>query len=151
MVISLKQIFEIPSEKLVFDTEISRERLNEIHGYSFIGPVALKGMFLNRAGVVTLSYTASFTVSAECDRCLGELQREFSFDFEHVVVRSLSNEDNDDYVVTGGDELELDEIAVTDILPEMPTKLLCKGDCKGLCPVCGADLNVADCGCNSGS
>lgn len=151
MVINLRQLYEIPGEKYEFSAEVSRDRLNEIHGYSFIGPVTLKGVVQNRAGVVTLNYTAELTISAECDRCLGRFERCFSFDYEHVLVKSLNNGDNDEYVVTGGDDLDLDELAVTDVLLQMPTKLLCKEDCKGLCPICGADLNVSDCGCKSGS
>lgn len=48
MVINLKQLYEIPGEKLELDSAVSEERLNEIHGYSFIGPVTLKGVFRNR-------------------------------------------------------------------------------------------------------
>ena len=146
MVIGLKQLYEITGEKLDICSEVSRERLNEIRGYSFIGPVSLKGVVYSRAGVVTLSYTAKFTISAECDRCLSKFERSRSFDFEHILVRSL-NSDNDEYVVTENDKLDLDELAVNDILLQMPTKLLCKEDCKGLCPKCGADLNISDCNC----
>ncbi len=147
MVINLKQLYELTGEKSEINTEISPERLKEIHGYSFIGPVTLKGVIRNRAGVVTLNYTADLRISAECDRCLGLLERDYSFEFEHVLVRSLYGDDNDEYVVTEGDDLDMDELAVTDVLLQMPTKLLCKEDCKGLCPKCGADLNVSDCGC----
>ena len=51
MVINLKQLYEIPGEKLELDAQVSPERLSEIHGYSFIGPVTLKGVFRNRAGL----------------------------------------------------------------------------------------------------
>lgn len=146
MVINLKQLYEIPGEKLELDAQVSHERLSEIHGYSFIGPVTLKGVFRNRAGIVTLEYTAGVKISAECDRCLSSFERSYSFDFEHVLVKSL-NSDNDEYIVTDGDDLDVDELAVNDVLLQMPTKLLCKEDCKGLCPKCGADLNISDCGC----
>lgn len=148
MVIDLKQLYEIVGDSLPLDTVVSEERLNEINGYSFIGPVTLKGILQNRAGIVTINYTVSLTLSALCDRCLGELERSFSFEFEHILVNRLYSDDNDEYVVTEKDKLDLDELAVQDMLPEMPTKLLCKEDCKGLCPYCGADLNISDCGCN---
>ena len=137
---------DIPGEKLELDAQVSPERLSEIHGYSFIGPVTLKGVFRNRAGIVTLEYTADVKISAECDRCLSSFERSYSFDFEHVLVKSL-NSDNDEYIVTDGDDLDVDELAVNDVLLQMPTKLLCKEDCKGLCPKCGADLNISECGC----
>ena len=37
-----------------------------------------------------------------------------------------------------------DEITVN-----WPVKILCREDCKGLCPVCGHDLNEGDCGCDT--
>lgn len=151
MVINIRQLYEFVGEKAEINGEISRGRLDEIKGFSFTGPVTLKGIIQNRAGIVTLNYTAELTISAECDRCLSRFERDYSFEFEHILVRSLNSEDNDDYVVTDGDNLDMDELAVTDVLLQMPTKLLCKEDCKGMCPKCGADLNVSDCGCISGS
>ena len=79
-----------------------------------------------------------------CDRCLKELDRDYHFDFDHIVVPSISG-DNDDYIVAEGESIELNEIALTDLLLQLPTKNLCKDDCKGLCMVCGCDLNVSQC------
>ena len=94
MVINLKQLYEIPGEKLELDAQVSPERLSEIHGYSFIGPVTLKGVFRNRAGIVTLEYTADVKISAECDRCLSSFERSYSFDFElvHIKVITVGND-----------------------------------------------------------
>ena len=54
---------------------------------------------------------------------------------------------NDEYVVTEGDSLDLDELVIQDILLQLPSKMLCKEDCKGLCSVCGTDLNFNECNC----
>ena len=43
--------------------------------------------------------------------------------------------------------LELDELVISDLLLQLPTKILCKEDCKGLCFKCGKDLNDGDCDC----
>lgn len=147
MVIDLRRIYETVGERYDFDTEISRGRLDEIRGYSFIGPAAVNGAAENRAGVVTLNYSVKVTVNAECGRCLRRFGHELAFDSEYTLVRSLQNSENDEYIVTEDDKLDLDELAAADILLQMPTKLLCREDCKGLCPICGADLNVNDCDC----
>ena len=65
--------------------------------------------------------------------------------FDHIVVPSVSNDDNDDYIVADGESIELNEIALTDILLSLPSKILCREDCKGLCMVCGCDLNESQC------
>ena len=94
-----------------------------------------------------LEYTASFTLDHTCDRCLKDFQREYQLSFDHIVVPSLSNNDNDDYIVAEGESIELNDIAVTDLLLQLPTKNLCKEDCKGLCPRCGKNWNDGPCDC----
>ena len=43
--------------------------------------------------------------------------------------------------------MDLDELVRADLLLELPTKVLCREDCKGLCPKCGKDLNFGPCDC----
>lgn len=43
--------------------------------------------------------------------------------------------------------LDLDDLALSDILLALPVKNLCKEDCKGLCPVCGVNRNTETCEC----
>ena len=145
MKINLKQIFDIVGEKKDFSYEIPPEELSDIKGYSFDSPVNLSGKLHNRAGVVYLDYSAVFRLLHTCDRCLKEFSRDYDFSFDHIVVPSVSNDDNDDYIVADGESIELNEIALTDILLSLPTKNLCKDDCKGLCMVCGCDLNETQC------
>ena len=149
MVVRLKQLYNIVGERLDLDYAIDSVRLSEIKGFSFSRPVKIKGTIMNRAGIVSLKYSAEFTLHICCDRCLIEFDRDYCFDFEHILVRSLSNDsDFEDYVVTGSDELDMDELALTDCLLQLPSKMLCREDCLGLCPVCGTDLNQSKCDCN---
>ena len=50
-----------------------------------------------------------------------------------------------DLTLHEGESIEMNEAAVTDLLLRLPTKNLCKEDCKGLCMVCGCDLNESTC------
>ena len=45
--------------------------------------------------------------------------------------------------------LLLDDLIVNEVLMNWPVKVLCKEDCKGICPVCGANRNEKDCGCDT--
>ena len=146
MIINLKQLFNITGESRDIDCLISREELSSVRGCSFSSPVQVKGKIFNRAGVVYLKFAVDFTLLITCDRCLKEFESDYHFDFEHIVVPSLSS-DNDDYIVADGESIDLNEIAVTDLLLQLPTKFLCREDCKGLCMVCGCDLNESECDC----
>ena len=60
----------------------------------------------------------------------------------------LIDEENDDYIETPDYQLELDDLAISDILLELPSKFLCNDDCKGLCQNCGKNLNKGECDCS---
>ncbi|MBO6116303.1 MAG: DUF177 domain-containing protein [Ruminococcus sp.] len=144
MKINLKQLFSIVGESRDIAYTISTDELSDIRGRSFASPVEVKGRIYNRAGVVYLEYSVDMTLLITCDRCLKELERAYHYDFDHIVVPS-ANSDNDEYIVADGESIELNEIAVTDLLLQLPTKNLCKDDCKGLCMICGCDLNESTC------
>ena len=144
MKINLKQLFSIVGESRDIAYTISTDELSDIRGRSFASPVEVKGRIYNRAGVVYLEYSVDMTLLITCDRCLKELERAYHYDFDHIVVPS-ANSDNDEYIVADGKSIELNEIAVTDLLLQLPTKNLCKDDCKGLCMICGCDLNESTC------
>ena len=144
MKINLKLIFDIVGESKDISYDITADELSGIRGYSFGSPVTVNGKVYNRAGVVYLEYKASFTLSLTCDRCLKEFRRDYEFDLDHIVVPSLSGE-NDDYIVAEDNIVDMNDVAVTDILLQLPVKILCREDCKGLCMVCGCDLNESTC------
>lgn len=144
MKINLKQLFSITGESQDIDYSISTDELAGIKGCCFSSPVSVKGRIFNRAGVVYLKYTLDAAMLVACDRCLKELIKNYHFDCQHIVVPSVSG-DNDEYIVAEGESIELNDIAVNDLLLQLPTKNLCKDDCKGLCMVCGCDLNESVC------
>ena len=146
MVLQLKNIFSIPNESKKFDCEINAEKLEQYPYHSFGSPVTVSGTVSNRAGVVTLCYSCRFVADHVCDRCLCEFAREYSFSFEHTLVTEDSR--YDDYVVCKDYALDMDELVMCDLLLELPTKILCREDCKGLCFKCGADLNKGECSCS---
>jgi uncharacterized protein len=146
MKINLKQLFNITGESKDIDYIINPDELSDIRGCSFSSPVKVKGRIYNKADVVYLDYSAEFALLNVCDRCLKEFEKTYNFEFSHIVVPSVSR-DNDEYIVADGESIELNDIAVTDILLQLPTKILCREDCKGLCMVCGCDLNESECNC----
>lgn len=146
MVLQLKQLFDIVGEKKSFEYEIPLEDLKPYESYPFISPITIKGVVENRTGIITLDFSVNFSMKLNCDRCLSEFDRDFNFDFKHNLVRSL-NTDNDDYIVCPENKLDLNELAISNLLLQLPSKILCKEDCKGLCCICGNDNNISKCSC----
>lgn len=147
MLLRLKQLFDREGDKKDLCVDIPLEELGIYNGVgTFLTPISLRGSVVNRAGVVTLSYNSGFTIHHLCDRCLVEFDRVYSMDFEHILIRGDSF-DEDEYVTCPDDALDLSELAISDLLLSLPTKILCKEDCMGVCPICGQNLNVVECDC----
>ncbi len=145
---NIKNVLNVPGTAKDFAFEVDEARLEQVHGYAFHTPVSVTGGIVNRAGVVTLTMHITFSLLVQCDRCLKETVQDFSFDSLHTVVRELqSEEEAEGYIVARAESIDTAEIAMSDLLLELPSKLLCSEDCKGLCPVCGCDRNETDCDC----
>ncbi|MBR4152322.1 MAG: DUF177 domain-containing protein [Selenomonadaceae bacterium] len=73
-----------------------------------------------------------------CDRCLAQATENQVHDFEEEFDKSEAIEDL----------IDVTELLRDVLLAGQPMKNLCRDDCKGLCPKCGANLNDGDCGCD---
>lgn len=116
---------------------------------SFPEPVKVSGTFRNRAHVVTLNAVIDADLYTVCDRCAKDVVEHLSLPMEHTLVTGLNQEEDvDEYIVIPDMILDLDELVYENLLSDLPAKILCKEDCKGLCPQCGKDLNEGPCDCS---
>ncbi len=84
----------------------------------------------------------------ECRRCGGAVGSDLTVGVrERFTPEGGSDLDEDAYPLTG-DELDLEPLARDAVLLELPLAPLCSPDCRGLCPQCGANWNLAACGCD---
>ena len=88
-------------------------------------------------------------LKGECARCAKELTVPFAHEFEERFEKNAP-EDGDAYPFSG-EELDLSDLVRDTILLNMENYVLCKDDCRGLCPVCGCDLNTVQCSCEQES
>ena len=86
-----------------------------------------------------------------CDRCLEDVRHEFVLNVTKHVDVGLSDaeltEELDESNFIDGYHLDVDKMLYNELLSEWPEKTLCREDCKGLCKVCGQNLNTWSCGC----
>ncbi len=146
MKIDVRQLFDVVGERktFVFSLDLSDEEYNG--EYPFQTPVKVSGQIENRAQVVRLVFSVKFVLKLHCDRCMEEFERTYDFSFQHVLVKALNTE-NDEYVVCQDNQLDIDELVRADLFLELPNKVLCREDCKGLCGQCGKNLNFDSCEC----
>ena len=148
MLLQCRPLFVGEANSLPVDTELDFSQVEYQGIHPFTDPVRVTGAVTVRAGVVQLSARAQLVYHGQCDRCLIPFDRPYDIPLEHTLVASLENEENDDYILLDNYQLDLTDLVTTDILLELPYKSLCREDCRGLCPMCGTNLNEGLCGCN---
>ena len=87
-----------------------------------------------------------------CDRCLTDVPCHLQIADERELIPRPSEEAEDglDDAYIQGYELDVDEFIRSELFLHIPMKVLCREDCKGLCPKCGANRNEGFCGCLDG-
>ncbi len=99
-------------------------------------------------------------IQLNCDRCLEEFSFKIKDDFSYVLfltkieVSSKHKEfklKKDDMEIDFLEDniLPLKDIIMGQIYLNIPIKKLCSYECKGLCPVCGTNLNLTKCNCEN--
>jgi len=101
--------------------------------------------------VITISLNT--TINMSCDRCLTVFPKEFKFTESVLLTKKLpkdqelSEEDLYSEYLEDEEKFNLNEFVREEIIVNTPMKVLCKEDCKGLCPYCGINKNEETCDC----
>lgn len=149
MLLDLKPLFAGSRDFLSVEFEMDLSEFEFLGVKPLPSPVTISGKIVSRAGIVESDLNCKVEYVGVCDRCLKETVKSYTVNIGRVIVVSLENEENDDIAVVPDMQLDLEDFCYPDIVMSLPTKLLCKDSCKGLCSVCGKNLNEGDCGCQT--
>ena len=147
MLFDVKPILHTPGKRLEFQFELDLSDMEFSGRYPVSRPVVVTGEVRNTADVLELELTARTTLDAVCDRCGKEFAQVKEIQYSCMLAEELQNEDNDEIVLLEDGKVDVGDLARTAFILGMDTKTLCSEDCKGLCPRCGADLNLGPCSC----
>ena len=86
-------------------------------------------------------------VDGFCDKCLNAVSTQISLPFDQIFFKDSSDEE-EAYVYTDS-RLDATKAICDEIVLSLPSSLLCKQSCKGLCPKCGVNLNEQQCDCDT--
>ena len=114
-------------------------------------PISLHLSTVENAAV-HITGTVDIDIAIPCSRCLEEVPTNMHFDIDKtlkITDGALVDEEMEetDYLI--GFELDVDKLVYAEILVNWPMRVLCKDDCKGICKVCGMNLNKGTCSCDS--
>jgi uncharacterized protein len=113
-------------------------------------------VLFKKGSEITLTGSAKFSLTLQCSRCLEEFTTHEEENLSAHFVRRETYPNNQkekllesDIIVEYYDRdiIDLTQIIYDAINLSIPMKPLCKEDCKGLCPICGTNLNKETCNC----
>lgn len=155
MIISLVRM---PADGLIFRRQYKAGELDaRDFDFELEEPPSVTGR-IDRAGPdMRARGEISAKIVAPCDRCLNEvsIQVEIPFDLiyapgdpgaGHTGEHELRERDLG-FAVYENDQIDLDELILEQLELSLPSRVLCREECRGLCPQCGVDLNVEQCDC----
>lgn len=147
MVIDVRPILHTPGKRLDFQFELDLSDLEFDGRKPIVRPVAVEGEVRNTADLLELDLTAEAALDAVCDRCGKEFPLDKEVTYRCMLAEELQNEESDEIVLLEDGKVDAGELARTAFILGMDSKTLCSEDCKGLCPRCGANLNLGPCSC----
>ncbi len=108
----------------------------EFDDFQYVGDITVEGMVERHLNTLTFTGTINRLIDHTCGRCLKHVE-------ENILQRVVYN-----YDVTGVEEVSMLEDVRDDLLLSHPERFVCDEKCKGLCHICGGDLNLSECKCN---
>ena len=132
----------------------------EDEGARLVADAAVRGSASRKGEEVRLRGEVRTEVELLCDRCLGPSRTPLAVEFDASFIPQEAEAAKAENVellsedlglsAYDGEAVDLDELVREQILLGLPSRRLCKEDCEGLCPKCGADLNAGRCSCEQG-
>lgn len=151
-------INDIPDAGLSLQLSEDGGNLEKLAGgkleFEFLSPVDAN-LDITRTGLnIFISGVLRTKLRLNCGRCLKEFDYDvqsdlalfYTIESEQEKEKELKPADMDVNYIQG-EEIDTDEVLLAQLALEVPMQPLCTPECKGLCPKCGADLNLGPCGC----
>ncbi|WP_143122467.1 YceD family protein [Sporomusa acidovorans] len=152
--ITITQIRKELGKNQPFSFKVSAEELglNE-EQFSVEEDVLIDGLITNKGTVLEVTGKINARLEQCCSRCLENmvtvLTIPFSEEYREIELkRNEENSDSEEINYFSDDEIDITDLIRESILLAEPIKPVCSETCRGLCPKCGANLNINTCGCN---
>lgn len=152
MAIDISGILSCENKEIVEQVQLGYQSFSSELGdfpITKAAPIALRIVNCENKRLL-ISGQARLTVSIPCGRCLTEVLTEISFQIDRelrMTEDGIKDEDLEETAYLNGVYLDADRLIYEEILVNWPMNVLCKDDCRGICKVCGQNLNRGDCDC----
>ena len=160
---------QLEKDPLLFDAAIPAGVLDYAPDVTQVGPLPVTGradLIVEHRGhreqVADIRLRAAYHGDFEllCARCVEPVPTPLAGNFDLIFRPQAADADPGERAITPDETeigyyeesgLSLEDVVREQVLLSLPSRTLCKEDCKGLCPRCGQNLNLATCNCNATS
>lgn len=146
MLVNLSNVFTRDETEKQLSAEFDFSAENVSCDATFEKPVKA-GLYLKKGSSETfIRLTVQATAKCSCARCLKLFEKDFSFSQEFIVTPETLTDPEREIPVNSSNILDVKQLVLQELSLEVPTVMLCKEDCRGLCPKCGRPKEE-NCGC----
>ncbi|WP_238457683.1 YceD family protein [Desulforamulus ferrireducens] len=148
VLINILKLKNAPGEKLTFNFSKQVENI-EVGGQllKFVGPVEVTGEIVSRGNHFEVKGETRAKILAVCNNCLEPFELTLAGSLEEVYTRDEDFDVDSEMIGFTGDTLNIEPEVIKSLILELPMRLVCSPECRGLCQQCGANLNITQCNC----
>ena len=153
MLINLSEVFTLEGKERTWTVPLEMRSYEGADGKYPVASSEPVTVTVKNLGNRKLALTGGtkVTLTIPCARFLEPVEYTCEIDFDQELDMSSSDDDRvkdlDEQSYLTGYNLDADRLVCNELSLNLPMKVLCKEDCKGICNRCGANLNYGTCGC----
>jgi uncharacterized protein len=114
-----------------------------------LDPVRVRVKALEENGLFHVHAEQRTRASFTCSRCLSPFEKTLSGQWTQVFTNRADRAEQEEICFVEGDHIDLTPYVREAVLLEIPYAPVCREECRGLCPECGADRNWETCSCRT--
>lgn len=149
MIIDISRLLNRKVTKLEIDSKFEyKDIYYENECFQFNRPIEISGLITQAERVISFDLVLKSELTIPCSRCT----EKYNFDLDIEIHEKFSADSeliDDEILAIEGTEIDLSDIIENNIIASLPIQKLCKDNCKGLCHICGTNLNNNSCDCKN--
>ena len=157
MLINLSELFPVEGKSKTYTVSLEMTHFKGPDGsYKVVEKESVTLVVTNQGErVLTVTGKAVLSLEMPCARCLEPVLVPFELEIDQELDMNQTKEDRiealDEQFYINGYNLDVDQLVGNELTLNLPMRVLCSDNCKGICNRCGTNLNRGTCDCDNRS
>ena len=157
MLINLSELFPVEGKSNTYTVSLEMTHFKGPDGsYKVVEKESVTLVITNQGErVLTVTGKAVLSLEMPCARCLEPVLVPFELEIDQELDMNQTKEDRiealDEQFYINGYNLDVDQLVGNELTLNLPMRVLCSDNCKGICNRCGTNLNRGTCDCDNRS